>query len=82
MPALWFVFLIFGLQVIVFLSQIPPGALGIDHRTPMLLKVSQSSSIPLILRGSRGVLELIPAVIGRAAGYTLDRMPVCCRADI
>ncbi len=28
------------------------------------------------------MLELIPAGTGRAAGYTLDRSPVCHRADI
>ncbi len=36
----------------------------------------------LSLAGSQGVLEPIPAVIGRAAGYTLDRSPVCHRAGL
>ncbi len=35
----------------------------------------------LSLAGLRGVLGPIPAGIGRAAGYTLDRLPVCRRAD-
>ena len=34
------------------------------------------SSKPLILLGRGGVLEPIPAVIGKKAGYTLDRSPV------
>ena len=34
------------------------------------------SSKPLILLGRGGVLEPIPAVIGRKAGYTVDRSPV------
>ncbi len=37
-------------------------------------------SIPLVLNRATGVLEPIPAVIGRAAGYALDRLPVSHRA--
>ncbi|KAL3976471.1 ATP-dependent DNA helicase PIF1 [Sarotherodon galilaeus] len=33
-------------------------------------------------QGSRGALEPIPAVIRQEAGYTLDRSPVCRRANI
>ncbi len=40
------------------------GLFLISQGFSKFLKVSQSSSIPLILRGSRGVLEPIPAVIG------------------
>ncbi len=36
----------------------------------------------LSLEGRGGLLEPIPAVIGRGPGYTLDRSPVCRRADI
>ncbi|KAL7868505.1 hypothetical protein SRHO_G00098890 [Serrasalmus rhombeus] len=38
-------------------------------------------SKPLLRQGRGGVLEPIPAVFGRKAGYTLDRSPVHRRAD-
>ncbi len=39
-------------------------------------------SIPFILYRVAGLLEPIPAGIGRAAGYILDRSPVSHRANI
>ncbi|KAL7882886.1 hypothetical protein SRHO_G00005440, partial [Serrasalmus rhombeus] len=38
-------------------------------------------SKPLLHQGRGGMLEPIPTVIGRKAGYTLDRSPVHRRAD-
>ncbi len=60
-----------------YLQGIHPFDLLYDVKHKDTEKVSQSSSIPL--EGCGG-LEPIPAVIGRAVGYTLDRSPVCRRA--